>query len=267
MRAYRLAGAGRDPLATEGAVASALWDAGAAGVAEEGADLVGYFVVEPTAVMPDGGTWEGVDDVDHVAAYHRALFPVDVGPLVVAPTHREVVLKAGQTVVWLDPGMAFGTGHHETTRLALGALARLDLVGRRVLDVGAGSGLLAIAADRLGAADAWGLDVDPETVAVARENARANRSRARFEAGGFGDVPIDPPVDVLVANLYAEFHAAFLPRYAAVTTPAADLLLTGILDPRDALVREALAEQRASLDTVAWRRDGDWWLVHVRRAG
>jgi ribosomal protein L11 methyltransferase len=267
MRAYRLPGAALDPLASEGPLASALWDAGAAGVAEEGADLVGYFSGEPTATLPAGGAWTDVDDVDHVAEYHRTLTPVDVGPLVVAPTHRDVVLRAGQTVVWLDPGMAFGTGHHETTRLALEALAGLDLTGRRVLDVGAGSGLLAIAAERLGALDAWGLDVDPETVAVARSNARANRSRARFVAGGFGEVPVEPPVDVVLANLYAELHAAFLPGYAAATTPGADLLLTGILDPRDALVRGALAAQRRTLETVAWRRDGDWWLVHVRRVG
>ena len=265
MRAYRIADAGRDPLAGEGPLASALWDAGAAGVAEQGTDLVGYFEFEPTVALPGRGTWEDVEDVDHVAAYHLALAAVEVGPLVVAPTHREVVLRAGQTVVWLDPGMAFGTGHHETTRLALEALAGLDLTGRRVLDVGAGSGLLAIAADRLGAADAWGLDVDPETIAVARANALANRSRARFEAGGFGDVPVDPRVDVLVANLYAELHAAFLPGYAAATTPGADLLLTGILDRRDDLVRDALAAQSGAFDVVAWRRDGDWWLVHVRR--
>ncbi len=266
MRAYRVR-AGRHPLASEGALAGALWDAGASGVAEDGEDLVGYFAAEPTSALPDEGAWEDVDDVDHVAAYHQALLPVDVGPLVVAPTHREVVLRAGQTVVWLDPGMAFGTGHHETTRLALEALASLDLTGRRVLDVGAGSGLLAIAAERLGAADAWGLDVDPETVAVARDNARANRSRARFVAGGFGDVPIDPPVDVLVANLYAELHAAFLPGYVAAAARGADLLLTGILDPRDALVRAAVAAQGDGLETVAWRRDGDWWLVHLRRLG
>lgn len=265
MRAYRLAGAGRDPLAAEGPLASALWDAGAAGVAEQGPDLVAYFEFEPTVLVPSGGTWEDVDDVDHVAAYHQALTEVQIGALVVAPTHRDVVVRAGQTVVWLDPGMAFGTGHHETTRLALEALEGLDLTGRRVLDVGAGSGLLAIAADRLGAADAWGLDVDPATIDVARANARANRSRARFVVGGFGDVPIVAKVDVVVANLYAELHAAFLEGYAAATTPGADLFLTGILGPRDELVRAAIARAGRTFDTLAWRRDGDWWLVHLRR--
>lgn len=267
MKAYRLTGAARDPLAAEGALAAALWDAGATGVAEEGPDLVAYFVDAPAGSLPSGGAWEELADVDHVAAYHAALGAVDVGPLVVAPTHRDATLRPGQTVVWLDPGMAFGTGHHETTRLALEALGRLDLRGRRVLDVGAGSGLLAIAADRLGAADAWGLDVDPDTVPVARANARANFSRARFVAGGFGEVPVAEPVDVLVANLYAELHAAFLDGYLAVVAPGADLLLTGILDPRDALVRAAVAACGDAVATVGWVRDGDWWLAHLRRSG
>jgi ribosomal protein L11 methyltransferase len=265
MKAYRIPGAGRDPTAWEGAVADALWEAGAVGVAEDGQDLVGYFEGPPTGVLPDAGAWEVVDAVDHVAAYQRALEPVDVGALVVAPTHREVRLRSGQTVVWLDPGMAFGSGHHETTRLALRALAGLDLVGRLVLDVGAGSGLLAIAAERLGA-DAWGLDVDPATVPVAEANARANHSRARFHVGGFGEVAIPSPVDVVVANLYAELHAAFLPAYLAASKPGADLLLTGILDPRDELVREAVARHGAAVATVAWHRDGEWWLAHLQRA-
>jgi ribosomal protein L11 methyltransferase len=165
-------------------------------------------------------------------------------------------------VVWLDPGMAFGTGHHETTALALEALGRTPLLGRRVLDVGAGSGLLAIAADKLGAADAWGLDVDPDTVPVALANAALNRSRARFVAGGFGEAPIDPLVDVLVANLYAELHAAFMPAYVAAVASGGDLLLTGILHGRDDLVRAAVPPRLRLVDE---RRDGDWWLLQLRR--
>jgi len=285
MRAWRLAGAAAEPLAEEGAAAAALWDAGAGAVWIDGADLVGYFD-DASGPPPGGGRWEAVDDADHVGAYLAALGPVDCGAVVVAPTHREVALRPAQQVVWCDPGMAFGSGHHETTRLALEALGRVPLAGRRVLDVGAGSGVLAIAADRLGAADACGLDIDADTVPVAQANAGLNRSRARFVAGGFGEAPVATPpvgplavppvvpplgpVDVLVANLNAELHAAFLPAYAALAAPGADLLLTGILDPRDALVREALARlpaDGARLALVDERRDGPWWLLHLRRGG
>lgn len=134
-----------------------------------------------------------------------------------------------------------------------------------VLDVGCGSGVLAIAAERLGAADAWGVDVDPVAVAVARDNARANRSRARFVDGAFGEAPVSPAVDVLVANLYAELHVALLAAYAGAVVVGGDVLLTGILHPRDDLVRAALREAGPRWGEPVWRRDDEWWLVHVRR--
>ncbi len=271
MRAWRLGGAAAAPLAEEGPEAAALWAAGATAVWIDGPDLVAYFPDDAPATPPGDGRWEDVPEVDHVAAYLAGLTPVDAGAVVVAPTHCEAVLRAGQQVVWLDPGTAFGTGHHESTRLALEALGMLPLAGRRVLDVGAGSGLLAIAADKLGAADALGIDVDPDTVPVARANGERNRSRARFLVGGFGDVALEP-VDVLVANLYAELHAAWLAAYAALTVLGGDLLLSGILDPRHELLRDALAllDDAGGVGgpRLAWvdaRRDGAWWLVHLRR--
>ena len=270
MRAWRLPGAAAVPLAEEGPLPAALWEAGATAVWIDGRDLVAYFS-DAVDAPPGEGRWEDVAEVDHVAAYLAGLNPVDAGAVVVAPTHCEAVLRAGQQVVWLDPGTAFGTGHHESTRLALEALGALPLLGRRVLDVGAGSGLLAIAADKLGALEALGIDVDPDTVPVARANAERNRSRARFLVGGFGDVAL-APVDVIVANLYAELHAAWLAAYATGTIVGGDLLLSGILDPRHELLRDGLAllEEADGPDAprLAWvnaRRDGAWWLVHLRR--
>ena len=262
-RAYRLAGAAHE---AEGALGAALWDAGAVALELDGDDLVAVFEgVAPE--LPAGGAWEGVDERDHVAAYFEGLDAVDVGAIVVAPTHREVRLRAAQKVLWLDPGMAFGTGHHETTRLALRALAddALDLRGARVLDVGSGSGVLAIAADLLGAADALGVDVDPVTLPIARANALRNRSRARFELADFGAAEAQPgSVDVLVANLFAELHERFMPRYAAALAPGGVALLTGILDGREGLVEGAVP---AGLRVRERRRDGEWWLFALERSG
>ena len=260
-RAYRLRGRADD---AEGALGAALWDAGCEGVQIDDGDLVAVFASERDG-MPPGGAWEDVDARDHVAAYLEGLRPVRVGRLVVAPSHRLVCLREGQTVLWLDPGMAFGTGHHETTRLALAALAApaRDLRGLRVLDVGAGSGVLAIAADRLGAAEARGIDVDPESVPIARANADRNRSRARFELGEFGadSAPVGS-VDLLLANLYAELHVRFLGAYARLLAPGGRALLTGIVAGREALVREAV---RAPLRLEGEQREGEWWLLELAR--
>lgn len=138
--AFRLSGSAEDP------VSEHLWAAGCTGILEDGPDLVAYF--DAPVDLPLEGTWEVADTKDWVAEYHRTLTPLAVGRLVVAPTHRQVTLGAGQRALWLDPGMAFGSGHHETTYLALSALEKIDLRGKRVLDVGAGSGILAIAADQ-----------------------------------------------------------------------------------------------------------------------
>ncbi len=197
-------------LEPESPAVARLFESGSLGAVEEtggsGTEIVAYF--DRQVELGLEGRWEDVETFDYVAAYRAGMKAIRVGPLVVAPTHRRAELEAGQQVVWLDPGSAFGTGHHETTRLALATLAGLDLVGRSVLDVGAGSGILTVAADRLGAGLAVGVDIDAATVEVARRNAVLNRSRARFLTGSVDHPDLPARFDVIVANLYAELHAA-----------------------------------------------------------
>lgn len=238
---------------------------GCVGAAEAGSadrpEVVAYFhgVVE----LPFEGDWEDVDEVDYVAAYRRDLQPLRVGALVVAPSHSRVELAVGEKVLWLDPGLAFGTGHHETTRMALAALGRLDLVGRSVLDVGAGSGILAIAADLFGASTALGIDTDASTVPVARANARLNRSRATFLAGSLDHPELPCRFDTIVANLYAELHAASMEAYLARLNQGGRALLTGILERLEPLVRDAVPARAA---VHAWREAG-WVLLEIAAPG
>ena len=257
MKAVRLPG----PLDGESPRMARLFELGCVGAAEvpgeDGPQVLAYF--EGVVELPFDGAWEDVEDVDYVAAYRRELRPVRAGPLVVAPSHRRVRLDAGEQVLWLDPGSAFGTGHHETTRMALEALGRLDLSGMSVLDVGAGSGILAIAADRLGAARAIGVDTDPATVPVARANARLNRSRAVFLAGSLGHPELPGRFDVIVANLYAELHTALMGTYLARLNAGGRLLLTGILVRLESVVRDALPAG-PSVGTV---RQGEWSLLEA----
>ncbi|MEJ2292191.1 MAG: 50S ribosomal protein L11 methyltransferase [Deinococcales bacterium] len=249
------------PLDPESVAVARLFDLGSLGVVEEtgpdGPEVVAYFDSERELGL--GGRWEDVGEVDYVAAYRAGLKPVRVGPLVIAPSHRRASLGAGEQVVWLDPGTAFGTGHHETTRLALEALAAHDLTGRSVLDVGAGSGILTIAADRLGARLALGVDVDAEAVRVARVNAVLNRSRARFLVGSIDHVELPARVDVIVANLFAELHVELMPAYRDRLNRGGRLLLTGILARLEPIVLEALPEgwPRRTM------RQGEWSLLAV----
>ncbi len=237
-----------------------LWELGCQGIVQDNDDLLAYF--EAPLELPLTGRWEQQGDRDWLAAYYAELKPVVLQRLIVAPTHCRVEARAGQSVIWLDPGMAFGTGHHATTRLALAALEQLDLRGKSVLDVGSGSGLLAIAADLLGAKTALGLDIDPATLPVANSNRELNDSKASFRLGSLDNTVPDASVDVIVANLFAELHAELAREYTRVLKPGGVLLITGILRERVAIVREALEPQ---LEITTIEPAEEWLLISARR--
>ncbi|MEX2534744.1 MAG: 50S ribosomal protein L11 methyltransferase [Trueperaceae bacterium] len=247
----------RARLGLEGREAAIMWEHGCRGVVDDGDELVGYF--DRQTSLPLEGHWLELAEDDYLERYYRELDCVVVEPLVIAPTHREASLTAGQKPLWIDPGMAFGTGHHETTRLALEALAGLDLAGKSVLDVGAGSGILAIAADLLGAAAARGIDIDADTVPIARENARLNRSRALFS---HSSITREDMAHVIVANLHAELHVELAPSYGASLPPGGQLYVTGILTERIAMVEQALQGQ---FELQGRRSAGEWLLLAGRR--
>lgn len=262
MNVFRVVGVdGESPEAAE------LWGLGCLGLIEErtptGAPAILAYFAEPFEV-PIDGTWEVQPDVDYVAEYQAGLVPVRVGSLVVAPSHATVAAADGDSIIWLDPGSAFGTGHHETTAMALAALesAADGLDGKTVLDVGSGTGLLAIAADRLGAESAYGVDVDPLTIAVARENAARNRSRARFSLGSLDAAGLPSKFDVVVANLYAELHAALFAAYAQRLLPGGVAYLTGILATLRGTVTDAVP---ADMHLSGERHEGEWLLLEFRK--
>ena len=126
----------------------------------------------------------------------------------------------------LDPGMAFGTGSHPTTRLCLEWLERTVVPGVSVLDYGCGSGILAIAAARLGAAEVLGVDIDPQAVAVAIGNAERNRVRARFEDSA---KTIRGQYDIVVANILSNPLKALAPALCGHVRPGGKLALSGVL--------------------------------------
>ncbi|MQC27845.1 MAG: 50S ribosomal protein L11 methyltransferase [Chloroflexi bacterium] len=193
--------------------------------------------------------------------------------LVVHPSWEPYEPAPGEAVVALDPGAAFGTGQHETTRLCLAGLEAHVRAGDEVLDVGAGSGVLAIAALKLGARAARALDVDAATVEVARENARRNGVDAALEAapGSLGDDwpwPGTPPVacaDVVVANISAPTVIALMPALAMALRPGGVLIASGFI-ARDAAAVLGRAEA-SDLAVVAVAEDGDWRCLIATRGG
>ncbi len=209
-----------------------------------------------------------VDEADRAEAW-KAYFPVlRIGRrLVIRPTWRRHRREPGDVVLALDPGMAFGTGLHPTTRLCLAATEALAdrgvIAGARVLDVGCGSGILAIAALRLGAATALGIDTDPIAIEATTANARRNRLVRRLRAR-LGSLPSEEPAfDVVLANLIAGLLVPLAPALHDEVRPGGTLLASGIFVDREAEVRAAFAA--AGLRVARRLVEGDWVALEAVR--
>ena len=199
----------------------------------------------------------------------KAYFPVlRVGRrLVIRPTWRRHRHEPGDVVVALDPGMAFGTGLHPTTRLCLAALEEVTdaggIVRTRVLDVGCGSGILAIAAVKLGASDALGVDTDPIAVESTLANARRNRLVRRVRAH-VGTLPTaEPAFDVVLANLIAGVLVPLAPALRDELRPGGRLIASGIFVDREQEVRAAF--QAVGLTVRERWAEGDWVALTAER--
>ena len=161
----------------------------------------------------------------------------------------------------LDPGLAFGTGSHPTTRLCLRWLAANLAPGQTVLDYGCGSGILAIAAAKLGAAKVAGTDIDAQAIEASRANAARNGVSARFV---LPDALAPGPVDVVVANILANPLRLLAPVLAARVRDGGAIVLSGILEDQVAAVREAY---RRWFKLGAWGTDEGWVALTGRRTG
>ena len=211
-----------------------------------------------------------VHEADWAEAW-KAYFPVlRVGRrLVIRPTWRRHRREPDDVVLALDPGMAFGTGLHPTTRLCLAALEGLAdqgiVAGGRILDVGCGSGILAIAALKLGAASAIGVDTDPIAIEATLANARRNRVVRRLRARQ-GSLPSDAPgSDLVLANLIAGVLVPLAPLLRDELRPGGTLVASGIFVDREAEVRTAF--EAAGLTVVGRLAEGDWVALDATRSG
>jgi ribosomal protein L11 methyltransferase len=258
--------------------ADAMWQAGAIGI-EERDTPTGLVLVAAAAPGCDIGRLLAA--VDH--RWPAEVVAVDIDAaldawkpfaraaragdrLVVRPPWVPAIPAGGAVEVVIDPGRAFGSGAHASTRLALAALERLVGGGERVLDAGCGSGVLGIAALALGAAEAVGVDHDPAAITASRANATRNRVGDRFTAS---DRPLDEvaaadrPFDLVLANLLLPDLLALVPALGAALTADGSLAVSGVLvDQRRPVVAAAA---RSGLVPVGEETAEDWLAVILAR--
>jgi ribosomal protein L11 methyltransferase len=204
-------------------------------------------------------TLEALPDQDWVRSSQAQFAPLRVGRLWIGASWHQPPKGVAQ-VVRIDPGLAFGTGSHPTTRLVLEFLDRTMRGGERVLDYGCGSGILAIAAAKLGAARVDAVDVDPKAIEVTRENARAN---AVALSACLPEALAPGRYDVLVANILAQPLIVLAPLIAARTEQGAGIALAGVLESQAEEVAQAYA---AHFDIAIAARQEAWALISgVRR--
>ncbi|MGH2462392.1 MAG: 50S ribosomal protein L11 methyltransferase [Candidatus Limnocylindria bacterium] len=202
-------------------------------------------------------------DAAWATAWRDGYEPIRSGRLTIVPTWLEIP-KGSDLVIRLDPGMAFGTGLHPTTRGCLELLQLVQPMPADVLDVGTGSGILALAALRLGAQRAFGYDTDPLAVEASTANARANDLGDRFVAR-HGTLPDQAAENfpLVVANLVATVLVELASRLAAHSAPGGTLIASGIIESRSDEVESALTV--AGFEAVDWITEGDWVTVRCVR--
>ncbi|WP_274363242.1 50S ribosomal protein L11 methyltransferase [Paenibacillus thermotolerans] len=197
--------------------------------------------------------------------------------LVIKPTWEEYEAKPGEVIVELDPGMAFGTGTHATTALCMRTLEDVIAPGDHVIDVGTGSGILSIAAAKLGAGRILALDLDPVAVSSAQENVRLNGlsdlitvrlsdllQAIRTQEAGAEDVGVKLPVQVVVANILAEIILTFVDDVYQALAPGGTYVASGIITSKEQDVANALLD--AGFELKGRREENDWVaLVAVKK--
>lgn len=208
-------------------------------------------------IDPPAYSW--VQEEDWANAWRDYFKPFRLGTrLVVIPSWETYDLHPGDLPLYLDPGMAFGTGTHTTTSLCLRWLERLVRPGDRVLDVGTGSGILAIAAARLGAGQVVAIDIDPVAVAVARENAEKNEVAIDVRAGTLDRLEPEE-ADLVIANIIASVIIDLLPEIATRLKKGGRLLASGIISEKKQEVLAALTE--TWLLPAEVREEGGWVAI------
>ena len=208
---------------------------------------------------------EGMNEDDWAESWKQYYKPVPLGKVTIVPAWEDYTAREGEIIIRMDPGMAFGTGTHETTRLVIRLMQDELKGGERLLDVGTGSGILSICASKLGAASCNAYDIDPVAVKVARDN---------VEADGCTNITVGVSdllrgvdlsggkYDFCVANIVADIIIRMLPDIKDYLKVGAPLILSGIINERAEEVRVAIKAHGFTLEKEI--NENDWVGMLVR---
>jgi ribosomal protein L11 methyltransferase len=209
---------------------------------------------------------EATVPVDWSTRWRDGIVTRTFGRLVLTPSWLPVAPHESLVVVSIDPESAFGSGEHGSTRGALALLERRLVVHDRVLDLGSGSGILAIAAIKLGARSAIGIEVDADALPIADENARKNGvdHAVTFLVGNAAQLaPLAGPAELICSNILRSVNTSLMPAILGALTPHGTIVFAGMEENEEALFRPVLEDHM--LDVVDEVRDAGWWSVAVRR--
>lgn len=196
---------------------------------------------------------------DWAESWKRHFQPIEIGnKLLVKPDWSKRRPRKNQALVILNPGLSFGTGQHPTTHFCLREVTRFSPKARSFLDLGTGSGILAIAAARLGYRHIWAMDFDPEAIRVARANARVNRVKIPTDCKDVATLPLRPKqqFDVICANLISNLLVQECDRIVAQLSPQGVLVLAGIL--KTEFTEVAKTFEKKGLKLVSSRSKKEW---------
>lgn len=205
-----------------------------------------------------------IDDQDWVNVWRKYYKPIHTGRIVVVPNWIKYEPKDGETPIFIDSGMAFGTGEHETTRLCLELLSELDTSGKDVLDIGTGSGILGIAAAALGAKSVFMSDLDIVAVESAKKNLALNTAQSVVSVKHCDLLSeADISGDIILANITADILIRLSKEIKEHMRPSGYLIISGIIHMRADDVRGAFLSSGLKLDTE--RVDGEWRAMRFVR--
>lgn len=223
---------------------------------------------EIRGVLPDASiSIDTSDEEDWRDKWKEYFHSFSIGDILIKPSWEEVEDTKGKLLVEIDPGVSFGTGSHETTRMCIEDLSHLDLSSKKVLDFGCGSGILSIVSEKLQSKDITCVDIDPQCIVTTRENIEKNKCNPSHFTYITGDVRSsdvykklpDGEYDVVLANILADIIVEMVPFLTPKLKTGGRIITSGIIEGKEDIVFSALND--AGFSQIEKRKSGEWFLI------